>query len=173
MSLHIIIDGYNLIRQSSQWSLLDRKDIELGREALLEALAEYKRKKSHRITVVFDAAEAPSFIRGNDESRGVSVKFSRPGESADSVIKRMAAQLGQKALVVSSDRDIADYASRQGAGIIESPDFEMKVSLAAYGETDGGEEDDATGWSHTTKKKGPGRRLPKHQRRNLSKIRKL
>lgn len=173
MSLHIIIDGYNLIRQSSQWSLLDMQDIELGREALLEALAEYKREKSHRITVVFDAAEAPSFIRENNIVCGVSVKFSRPGESADSVIKRMAAQLGQKALVVSSDRDITNYASRQGASIIESPDFEMKVSLAAYGETGGGERDETTGWSLTTKKKGPARRLPKQQRRNLSEIRKL
>ena len=173
MSLHIIIDGYNLIRQSSQWSLLDMQDIELGREALLAALAEYKRKKSHRITVVFDAAEAPSFIRGNDKVSGISVKFSRSGESADSVIKRMAAQLGEKALVVSSDRDISDYASRQGAGIIGSPDFEIKMSLAAYGETGVGEDGDTTGWSLTTKKKGPGRRLPKHQRRNLSKIRKL
>lgn len=149
------------------------QDIELGREALLEALAEYKRKKSHRITVVFDAAEAPSFIRKNDKIRGISVKFSRPGESADSVIKHMAAQLGQKALVVSSDREITDYASRWGAGIIGSPDFEMKISLAACDETGGREVDDTTGWSFTTKKKGPGRRLPKHQRRNLSRIRKL
>ena len=173
MSVHIIIDGYNLIRQSSQWSMLDLQDMQLGREALLKALADYKRKKAHRITVVFDAAEASSFIRTNERVQGISVKFSRPGESADSVIKRMSSQFGEKALVVSSDRDIVDYASRQGAAVIGSPEFEMRVSLAAYGENGDGDVDDPVQGSPTTKKKGPGRRLPKRQRRNLLKIRKL
>ncbi|MBU4288844.1 MAG: NYN domain-containing protein, partial [Proteobacteria bacterium] len=58
MSLHIIIDGYNLIRQSTTLSDLDRQDIQLGREALLNMLAAYKKIKRHRITVVFDGTNA-------------------------------------------------------------------------------------------------------------------
>ena len=54
MSLHIIIDGYNLIRQSGQLSMLDMQDLQLGREALVDMLAAYKRFKAHRITVVCD-----------------------------------------------------------------------------------------------------------------------
>jgi len=34
MPLHIIIDGYNVIRRSKQLSLLDLQDIQEGREAL-------------------------------------------------------------------------------------------------------------------------------------------
>ncbi|MBU4258375.1 MAG: NYN domain-containing protein, partial [Proteobacteria bacterium] len=49
MSLHIIIDGYNLIRQSNTLSNLDGQDIQLGREALLKMLAEYKKIKHHKI----------------------------------------------------------------------------------------------------------------------------
>lgn len=171
MSVHIIIDGYNLIRRSSQWSQLDAQDIELGREALLEALAGYKRIKTHRITVVFDGAEAISYVPKNDTVSGISVIYSRSGESADTVIKRLANQYGEKALVVSSDRDVSGYAARQGAGIIESSDFEMKIALAVWGETE--DEEDESGWIPTTKKKGPGRRLSKRKRRNLSKTQKL
>lgn len=173
MSVHIIIDGYNLIRQSSQWSMLDLQDIQLGREALLSALAEYKKKRAHRITVVFDAADAPGYMDRNEKVRGISVKYSAPGESADTLIKRMAAQLEEKALVVSSDRDITDYASGRGAAVIGSPDFEMKMSLAVFGDPGDGGDGEASGWSPTTRKKGPSRRLPKRRRRNQSKIGKL
>jgi len=173
MPVHIIIDGYNLIRQSSRWSMLDIQDLQLGREALLEALAEYKKKRAHRITVVFDAAGAPGFMDRNDKVRGISVRYSNPGESADTLIKRMAKQLGEKALVVSSDRDITDYAAGRGAAVIGSPEFEMKMSLAVFGDPGDGDQGEAAGWIPTTRKKGPGRRLPKRRRRNASKIGKL
>jgi len=47
MAVHIIIDGYNLIRQSAELSRLDRRDLQHGREALLELLAAYKKIKRH------------------------------------------------------------------------------------------------------------------------------
>ena len=56
MSIHIIIDGYNLIRQSTTLSALDQQDIMLGREALVDTLAAYRKIKHHRITVVFDGS---------------------------------------------------------------------------------------------------------------------
>jgi len=56
MSFHIIIDGYNLIRQSCTLAAFDQKDLQLGREVLLDKLAAYKKIKHHKITVVFDAA---------------------------------------------------------------------------------------------------------------------
>ena len=45
MSIHIIIDGYNLIRQSNRLSILDLQDIQLGRDALVDMLAAYNQKK--------------------------------------------------------------------------------------------------------------------------------
>ena len=47
MSLHIVVDGYNVIRQSKQLSILDLRDIQEGREALLDILAEYRKSKSY------------------------------------------------------------------------------------------------------------------------------
>ncbi len=90
MSIHIIIDGYNLIRQSNSFSDLDRQDIQLGREALLDTLATYKRIKRHKITVVFDGTNAPPFSQSENRIKGIKVKFSRRGELADSLIKSPA-----------------------------------------------------------------------------------
>ncbi len=173
MSIHIIIDGYNLIRQSSSLSVLDHQDMQLGRETLVDLLSKYKRIKQHKITVIFDGTNASSFSGHRDYINGIEIKFSRSGELADSVIKKIAAREKEKALVVSSDRDVADSASLSGAAVIGSIEFEKKLTMAAYSDgfsIDGKDED---GWIPTTKKKGPSRRLPKKKRRSMAKIRKL
>jgi len=173
MSIHIIVDGYNLIRQSTYLSPLDLQDIQLGREALIDRLAAYKKIKAHRITVVFDGTRAPDLARQRGRQKGISIIFSRSGESADAVIKKMAAGENQRALVVSSDLDIVRSANSSGAATISADDFESKLSLAA--QMDGMEpgRDDYYGWKPTTKKKGPSRRRTKRQRKNNAKIRKL
>ena len=89
------------------------------------------------------------------------------------VEKRMPHKEREKALVVSSDREVADSAAANGAATISSQEFEAKIEMAAYFDSPIGEAQDSQGWTPTTKKKGPSRRLPKKQRRNRKKIKKL
>jgi len=173
MSLHIIIDGYNLIRQSASLSAFEQLDMQTGRERLLTLLLEYKKIKHYRITVVFDGANASPSSRRTDHSFGIEVKFSQSGESADDVIKRLATVEREKALVVSSDREVVDFAFAQGAATISSSMFEEKMALAGYMKTDAGGEDEDAGWTPTTKKRGPRRRLSKRLRRSKVKTQKL
>lgn len=174
MGIHIVIDGYNLIRQSRQFSDLDRQDLQSGREALVDALAAYKKIKSYAITVVFDGAAASTMMPRRDFQKGIKLCYSALGESADTVIKRMAAREKEKMLVVTSDNDIARYAESMGAAVIGSLEFEDRLMLAQYMDlkgTDGLGEDE--GWQPTTKKKGPARRLSKRQRKIKKKLSKL
>jgi len=173
MSIHIIIDGYNLIRQSKQLSALDLQDIQLGREALLDMLAAYKKIKAHRITVVFDGTRSPMLTLQRDRQKGITIVFSHAGESADTVIKRMARQEGEKVLVVSSDREIVRAVEAEGSATISAPDFEYKLTLSQYAGAMDIDRDAYQGWKPTTKKKGPSRRLSKKQRKTRTKIRKL
>lgn len=173
MSIHIIIDGYNLIRSSSSLSSLDQQDIQLGREALLDTLSAYKRIRPHKITVVFDGTNAPLFEQPQDQIKGIRIKYSRSGESADTVIKRMAVKEREKALIVSSDLDVVNFAASVGAATISSPAFEEKIIMATYMDKKGIENQEQGGWIPTTRKKGPSRRLSKRKRRNRVKIRKL
>jgi len=174
MGIHIIIDGYNLIRQSRELSILDRQDLQLGRESLLEMLAAYKKIKGHRMTVVFDGTDAYDLFRQRDQVKGVAVIFSRQGETADTVIKRMAAREREGALVVSSDRDVTGYAASKGAAVMGSPDFMDKLQLSALFSRKGADpEEEMTGWKPTTRKKGPRRRQSKKERRNRRRVEKL
>ena len=173
MSIHIIIDGYNLIRQSNYLSTLDLQDIQLGRETLIDMLAAYKKIKAHRITDVFDGTRAPHLAQQRDRQKGIVVLFSHRGESADTVIKKMAGAEKQKALVVSSDQDIVQSANSSGAATISAVDFENRLILSADMGGMGPGRDDLEGWKPTTKKKGPSRRLTKRQRKNNAKIRRL
>ena len=173
MSIHIIIDGYNLIRQSKKLSVLDLQDIQLGREALIDMLARYKKIKAHRITAVFDGTRSPLRSQQRDRQKGITIIFSHTDESADTVIKKIARREGQKALVVSSDLDIVRSVEAQGAAAISAQEFENKLTLASYSEGIDVDRDSYSGWKPTTKKKGPRRRLPKRQRKARVKILKL
>lgn len=173
MSVHIIIDGYNLIRRSARLSALDRQDLEAGREALVDMLAAYKKFKAHRITVVFDGTDAAAFSPRRDRHRGIAILFSRNGQSADEVIISMARNEGAKAVVVSSDRQIAQAAAAAGAATVGAADFENRLAMAAMADGIDTDRDAYEGWKPTTRKKGPSRRLSKRQRRNRTKLRKL
>ena len=174
VALHIIIDGYNLIRNSPSLSALDRQDLQLGREALIDWLAAYKKVKAHRITVVFDGAGAPADTTARDRIKGIQVVFSRQGQSADAVIKNMASKEREKALVVSSDRAVANAAASFQSATISVSEFEARLSLAAHlDESKAPMEEEDSGWIPTTRKKGPSRRLSKRRRRNRIKVDKL
>ena len=171
MPLHLIIDGYNLIRQSPWFSLLDARDLEAGRESLLHALSEYRRRRSQpKITVVFDGWQGGAFQESRDQFQGVGIIYSRRGERADEVIKRLLKREGNRAVVVSSDRELQDSAERVGATWVAAAEFEMLYLRKAQGGQESEEENPA---SRGAGKKGPARRLKKNLRQKKERLRKL
>jgi uncharacterized protein len=87
--MHIIVDGYNLIRQSATLRHSEVKSLEEGRNALIRSLVGYRRHRGHRITVVFDGWVGGSPQEERDLAGGVEIIYSRLGEKADEVIKRL------------------------------------------------------------------------------------
>jgi uncharacterized protein len=176
--MHIIVDGYNLIRQSDALRRYERISLEEGRRALVRSLDDYRKLRGHRITVVFDGWEGGSPQEERDRAGGIDIIYSRLGEKADEVIKRLVAAGSEETLIVTSDREITTFAARRGKGTIASPEFAARLDQLTTapspevdipGETDG-EEDDHHG---TAKKKGPARRLSKQKRAALARIKKL
>jgi hypothetical protein len=174
--MHILVDGYNLIRQSDLLRRQERISLEAGRKALLRALAAYRRGRGHRITVVFDGWLGGSPAEERDLAGGVGIIYSRLGEKADEVIKRLVRAGGEEILVVSSDREIALHAARHGAAAIASPEFAARLESSATGPVGGsGDEEKGDGDDERPegRKKGPSRRLSKQQRAALARLRKL
>ena len=175
--VHILIDGYNLIRSSASLTKMESASLEKGRLALIYRLAEYKKMKGHTITVVFDAALTDNLSVEEDRKAGIRILYSEMGQKADEVIIKLARQLKDKTVVVSSDREIQQAARLAGAGVMESQEFEKKLNEALiYGEAPLPSRDEEHQPLHKrwiTMKKGPAKRLPKAKRRALSKLRDL
>ena len=174
--MHILVDGYNLIRQTDPFRQAERKSLEEGRNALIRSLIAYRRIRGHRITVVFDGWVGGSPEEERDLAGGVEIIYSRLGEKADEVIKRMLGKGGEETLVVTSDREIAVFAARRGKTVIASPDFAGRLERCAGAsdaadeyDMENGEEDGRTG----LKRKGPARRLSRQKRAALARLRKL
>jgi predicted RNA-binding protein with PIN domain len=90
---------------------------------LIESLIEYKKKKSHDITVVFDGWKTGGAKENHSVIGGIRVIYSRLGEKADAVIRRIISSEKRGWVVVTSDRDIASYAWTSGSVPISSEDF--------------------------------------------------
>jgi len=90
---------------------------------LIESLIEYRNKKKHNITVVFDGWKTGGAQENQSIIGGIKVIYSRLGEKADSVIKRIISSERAGWVVVTSDRDIAAHAWSSGSVPICSEDF--------------------------------------------------
>lgn len=116
----ILIDGYNLIG-TAQDNLKD------AREHIINKLQNYARIKKHDITIVFDGWKSGQAEQARMKSRHVTVIYSRLGENADSVIMRMLSPAGKPWIVISSDREITDFAFRHGFAAVHSEEFEFRM----------------------------------------------
>ncbi|MBU2549013.1 MAG: NYN domain-containing protein [Proteobacteria bacterium] len=174
MGVHIIIDGYNLIRASSSLSRAEAVSLEEGRRTLLERVAAYKRVKHWPVTVVYDGGGGGRLSPTSEREKGIQVVYSPAGQTADQVIAGMARRKGERALVVTSDRALAETVEAAGATALSSPEFEERMELAFYLETKGpvAEEEDIEP-TLSTKKKGPPKRRPKADRRKAARVSKI
>jgi uncharacterized protein len=171
MSVHLIIDGYNIIRKSPELLSKESQDLRWGREALLEKLAAYRRVKKHPITVVFDGAFAGEYLGNRDRCQGMLIIYSRHGEKADDVIKRLADQDREHCLIISSDREIMVHAERAGAAVMPAEEFIRRLQTASFNDDFAEEEEQAYG--NGTKKKGPAHRDSKKLRRQRRRLKKI
>jgi len=137
-----LVDGYNVIRRDADFRGREAESLEAGRTALLAAVAAAARRTGDDFTVVFDGArrEAGPPARGQ-----VQVVFSRPPQTADDVLRALAARAGAGTVVASSDRAVRDAARRTGAVAVSAEDFAAALRAPSEGgdeETDDEDDDD-------------------------------
>ncbi|NUT35863.1 MAG: hypothetical protein HOV79_22640 [Hamadaea sp.] len=107
---HLVVDGYNVTKRG-----YPEVSLEQQRTRLIGALGGLAAQTRVEVTVVFDGAEK---VHGLPPApRGVRVLFSRKGETADELVRRLvrAEPAGRPVVVVSSDREVADGVRRHGA----------------------------------------------------------
>ncbi|MGW3602676.1 NYN domain-containing protein [Micromonospora sp. NPDC005161] len=107
---HLVVDGYNVTKRG-----FGEMSLEQQRKRLVTGLGGIAAQTGDEVTVVFDGAERMHGLP--PAPRGVRVLFSRKGETADELIRRLvrAEPAGRPVVVVSSDREVADGVRRHGA----------------------------------------------------------
>jgi len=134
-----LIDGYNVIRRDPDLRAREAEGLEAGRAALLAVLARVAAEVSDIFTVVFDGARRS----GGSASPGrVQVLFSRPPETADDVLRRLAGTLREGAIVVTSDRAVQDSARRAGAVAVGAEAF-LEAACGTADDPDDAEDSEA------------------------------
>ncbi|CCK30673.1 hypothetical protein BN159_6294 [Streptomyces davaonensis JCM 4913] len=113
---HLVVDGYNVTKTGYPQMPLEKQ-----RLRLLGQLSQLAAQTGAEVTCVFDGAElaAPVLLA---PPRGVRVLFSKPGVTADELIRQLvrAEPPGRPVIVVSTDREVADGVAKAGARPVAS-----------------------------------------------------
>jgi predicted RNA-binding protein with PIN domain len=169
--MHLIIDGYNLLHVSHSLIHLDSLRLQWERDRLIDQLSAYQSLKRLEITVVFDGWRGGWTTEKREKKKGVGLVFSKLGEKADEVIKRLLKEKGSGAMVITSDRDIGRFAERLGIPVISSEQFQNKIEQSSieFDEYLERKEEEEKG----VRKKGLARRLSKKEKRTKAALKKL
>ncbi|MBI4849421.1 MAG: NYN domain-containing protein [Nitrospirae bacterium] len=167
---HILIDGYNLIG-IAHWNL------EKARNVLVQKLYEYAQIKGHTLTIVFDGWKDGKLTETKTKIGKVTVIFSKLGEKADHVIRLLISAAATPWIVVSSDREIYDFAEKKDFVALTADEFEEKLHAALDASknneaewTQGADEDiDAI----HSRQKGNPKKLSKKEKKKIETLKKL
>jgi predicted RNA-binding protein with PIN domain len=113
--VHLIVDGYNVTKTGYPSLSLEEQ-----RSRLIASLRALAARTGAEVTCVFDGAGVVTGVPLG--GRQVRVHFTPPGRTADSAIATFAAAEppGRTLVVVSTDREVMDAATRTGAVAVPS-----------------------------------------------------
>ncbi len=130
----IVVDGYNLVHRTPQLKPGPGRTLREAREKLVNLLSWMMGGDAVRFLVVFDGAEG-----GRDERSGrVEVRYSRPPDKADDVIRRIVEDQVERVdrlTVVTADLEVARHARAMGADVSLS-DLFLASALGAGDKSD-------------------------------------
>lgn len=132
----IVVDGYNLIHRTPALRPGPNRTLREARDKLSNLLAWAFGAGDARFIVVFDGAQEGG---GGGEGQGrVEIRYSRPPETADDVIRRLVEERvdrEDRLTVVTADLEVARHARAMGADIALSDLFLASALGAREDET--------------------------------------
>ena len=123
-----LVDGNNVMGQRVGW----HRDKPGARRRLMSDLARYARAEGLSVSVVFDGAPEDHFPDGS-EFMGVRVFYAARGGDADTRIRQFvdAERERRTFIVVTSDRQLADYVRRSGVRVVSAGEFRRRLDATA------------------------------------------
>ena len=116
MQDYLIVDGYNIIYAWPQFERFTSSEIEHARSRLVAILADYASVQGQKVVVVFDAYRRKSAADRTEFDSGVEVIYTKHGETADTLIERLAGELLTQGNVYVATSDWAEQGIIFGRG---------------------------------------------------------
>lgn len=114
MGRDILVDGYNVIKRAPSFQAVRAQSLAAARAQLIALLRNRYRHTPHQVIVVFDGNET---LEQTSNEQRIRIVYSRHGETADSVIARLAASAqadGRAVEIYSDDIEVQQSVTAQG-----------------------------------------------------------
>lgn len=117
---YLIVDGHSVIFAWPELRELHQRRTSLARDALVRKLRDYQDWTGVRVVVVFDGKG--SAVDASADPGEIQIFYSRAGQSADSIVERLASKYGSQfnLLVATSDYLEQETAAACGAECISA-----------------------------------------------------
>ena len=130
MGRDILVDGYNVIKRAPSFQTARLQSLAAARAQLITLLVSRYRHTPHQVIVVFDGDAA---LEQCSHERRIRIIFSRYGETADSVIARLATDArsaGRDVEIYSDDIEVQQSVTSQGGTAQTTSRLERQVYAA-------------------------------------------
>jgi predicted RNA-binding protein with PIN domain len=110
----ILVDGYNIIKNTPELLAAERRSLAAAREALAHKLSVKYRHTPHQVIVVFDGQQPRE---SEEHVQRVRLIYTAQGQTADGVIARLAREAagrGQTVVVASNDWEVRGSVKEAG-----------------------------------------------------------
>jgi uncharacterized protein len=111
---YLIVDGHSIIFAWPELRKLHARRSSLAREALLKQLRGYQDWTGARVVIVFDGKGKK--IDASSEPGDVQIFYSRSGQSADSIIERLASKYAKRFELMVATSDSLEAETVQACG---------------------------------------------------------
>lgn len=111
---YLLVDGHSVIFAWPELRLLHERRTSLAREALIRQLRDFQDWSGTQVVVVFDGRG--SSVSQEAEPGEIQVFYSRAGQTADSIIERLASKYAERFRLIVATGDYLEQETTSASG---------------------------------------------------------
>jgi predicted RNA-binding protein with PIN domain len=111
---YLVVDGHSIIFAWPELRQLHERRTASAREALIKQLRDYQDWTGTRVVVVFDGRGTS--ISKEAEEGEIQIFYSRAGQTADSIIERLASKYAERFRIVVATGDYLEQETTSASG---------------------------------------------------------
>jgi predicted RNA-binding protein with PIN domain len=111
---YLLVDGHSIIFAWPELRLLHERRTSLARDALIRQLRDFQDWSGTKVVVVFDGRG--SSVSHEAEPGEVQVFYSRAGQTADSIIERLASKYAERFRLIVATGDYLEQETTGASG---------------------------------------------------------